>query len=260
MELGILKPDNVWDAYGLTVKDYFITSHNVNNISMPPLMKGTPVGVTIHNTDDINEAANTTDPEQYTRATLNVNQYGASRMGSVRVHFYVDDDEAWQNLPFTYQSWHCGQKGKAETSKAAVGNAQTISIECIMKSVKDSKAEDNCAKLAAYILNKYNLTIDRLFTHNYWCNVRNGRTGTTDELNTTFDGYKGCPIFIRPHWYEFKTVVYNYMRQFKTATSAKYLVVKQFGAYNDQANAKELLQKLKEADKDGYYKIMKVVT
>lgn len=257
MDLSILKPDNAYDAYGLTVKEYFLTDHNVNGISLPSLMKGSPVGVTIHNTDDINEANGTTDPEQYTRATLNVDKNGNSRLGTVRVHFYVDDDEAWQNLPLTYQSWHCGQRGRSETAKAAIGNAQTISIECIMKSVKDAKAEDNCARLAAYLLNKFGLTIDKLFTHNYWCNVRNGKTGTVDELNTLYDGYKGCPIFIRPHWYEFKTIVYNYMKQYK-ATTPQYYVVKQFGAYSDKSNADDLLRKLKASDPDGYYKIMKV--
>ena len=226
---------------------------------MPAVMSGEPIGVTIHNTEDIAEAKGTTDPEQYTRATVNGN------MGTVRVHFYVDDVEAWQNLPLTQQSWHCGQKGKSDNAKSVIGNAQTISIECIMGSVKDSAAEDNCAKLAAYILNKYNLTIDRLFTHNYWCNVRNGVAGSVDELNTKPDGYKGCPIYIRPHWYEFKTVVYNYMRQFKSLsanTDTKkeylYLVVKQFGAYSQKSNAEELLKTLQSKDPNGYYRTLKI--
>jgi len=255
MELGILKPEAEYTANGLKVKRYYLTEHNVNQISLPQLMSGYPVGVTIHNTDDINEAPNTTDPEQYTRATLNVDKYGASRMGSVRVHFYVDDDEAWQNLPLTYQSWHCGQRGKAETAKASVGNAQTISIECIMKSVNDAKAEDNCARLAAYLLDKYGLSIDRLFTHNYWCNVRSGRTGTVDELNMLYDNYKGCPIFIRPHWMDFKKKVMGYME----SKQVQYYVVKQYGAYSDKSNAERILKALQASDPEGYYKIMKAV-
>ena len=39
--------------------------------------------LTLHNTDRISTAANTTPAEQYTRATVNGN------MGTVRVHFYV---------------------------------------------------------------------------------------------------------------------------------------------------------------------------
>lgn len=255
MELGVLKPEAEYTANGLKVKRYYLTEHNVNQISLPQLMSGDPVGVTIHNTDDINEAPNTTDPEQYTRATLNVDKYGASRMGSVRVHFYVDDDEAWQNLPLTYQSWHCGQRGKAETAKAAIGNAQTISIECIMKSVNDAKAEDNCARLAAYLLDKYGLSIDHLFTHNYWCNVRSGRVGTVDELNMLDDNYKGCPIFIRPHWMAFKKKVMGYMK----SKQVQYYVVKQYGAYSDKNNAERILKALQASDPEGYYKIMKAV-
>lgn len=253
--MAFLQPDNIKNFYGVTVKEYNILEHNPNKIAMPAVMSGEPIGVTIHNTEDIKQAQGTTDSEQYTRSTVNGN------MGTVRVHFYVDGVEAWQNLPLTQQSWHCGQKGKSDNAKSVFGNAQTISIECIMGSVKDSAAEDNCAKLAAYILNKYNLTIDRLFTHNYWCNVRNGVTGSIDELNVKPDGYKGCPIFIRPHWYEFKTVVYNYMRQFKstpTESDYQYLVVRQYGAYNQKENADELLKTLKQKDPDGYYKTLRV--
>lgn len=60
--------------------------------------------LTLHNTDRISTAANTTPAEQYTRATVNGN------MGTVRVHFYVDDVGAWQNLPIDYTSWHAWQR------------------------------------------------------------------------------------------------------------------------------------------------------
>ena len=264
IELPILTPSDAYTANGVSIKKYFLTEHNANKISLPSLMQGAPVGVTIHNTDDINEAKGTTDPEQYTRATLNVDKNGNSRLGTVRVHFYVDDDEAWQCLPLNYQSWHCGQKGKAETSKAAIGNDRTISIECIMDGKggdKDKHAEDNCARLAAYILDKYGLTIDNLYTHNYWCNVRNGKTGTVDELNTLYDGYKGCPRFIRPHWADFRSKVLGYMSKTPkpTQSTSQYYVVKQYGAYGDKQNAERVLDLLKSTDPKGYYKIMKVV-
>jgi len=257
--MAFLKPDNTFNIYGVKVNEYNILKHNTNKIAMPELMSGKPIGVTIHNTENI-KVNGTTMSEQYTRATVNGN------MGTVRVHFYVDGVEAWQNLPLTQQSWHCGQKGRADNNASVLGNASTISIECIMGSVKDSASEDNCAKLAAYILNKYGLTIDRLYTHNYWCNVRNGKTGSVDELNLLDDGYKGCPIFIRPHWYEFKTVVYNYMRQFKSITeesvkpetSYQYLVVKQLGAYSNSDNADKMLKEMKKKDPDGYYRVLKM--
>ena len=123
--------------------------------------------LTLHNTDRISTAANTTPAEQYTRATVNGN------MGTVRVHFYVDDVGAWQNLPIDYTSWHAGQKGKADAYGSAAGNMQTISIECIMNGSgdkKDCQARDNAARLTAYLLDTYG---GDLYTHNYWCNVRN---------------------------------------------------------------------------------------
>lgn len=248
----MLKPDRLYTAYGVPVKEYFLTTHNPNRIQMPSVMQGKPIGVTLHNTNDI-KVTNTTMSEQYTRATQNGN------MGTVRVHFYVDGTEAWQNLPLDYQSWHCGQRGRSDNAKSALGNAQTISIECIMKDEKDVHSEDNAAKLIAYLLNQYDLSINNLYTHNYWCNVRNGRNGTVDELNTWYDGYKGCPIFIRPHWYEFKTTVSNYMRQYKNTSQseAQYIVVEQLGAYNNKENADKLLKLLREKNPDKYYKILK---
>lgn len=247
----VLTADRVYEANGVPVKEYFLTQHNPNKISMPSPMAGTPVGVTLHNTNTI-KVSGTTMSEQYTRATQNGN------MGTVRVHFYVDGTEAWQNLPLDWQSWHCGQKGRSDNAKSIIGNGQTISVECIMKDTHDIKSEDNAAKLIAYLLNMYNLGIDKLYTHNYWCNVRNGMTGSVDSLNTVYDGYKGCPIFIRPHWYEFKTTVSNYMRQFKNVeTSEQYIVVEQLGAYKDKANAEAKLKELK-SQKDGYFKILKV--
>ena len=80
----ILTPDRTYNANGLTVKEFLLTKHNDYNISMPTIkIYGNPLGVTIHNTEWINVASNTTPAEQYTRATY----YG--NMRDVRVHFYV---------------------------------------------------------------------------------------------------------------------------------------------------------------------------
>ena len=53
---------------------------------------GKPKGITVHNTGDIKVTSGTSAAEQYTRATFNGN------MSGVVVHFYVWDDEIWQNL------------------------------------------------------------------------------------------------------------------------------------------------------------------
>ena len=253
MELAIIKPDNVYTANGVTVKQYFATAHNPNGISLPSKRTLPLIGVTVHNTNDINEARQTTDPEQYVRATLN------DRMGTVRVHFYVDDDEIWQMLPLDWQSWHAGQAGKGDRNGSAAGNGQTISIECIMdgsRSEKDKRAEDNCARLVAWLLKQHGMnTKENLFTHNYWCNVRNGRKGTIDELNRLYDGYKGCPAYIRPHWSEFVAAVDKYMKGSaeKSSVSAEngYYTV-QVGAFGVKGNAENRLKEAQQYFPDAF--------
>ena len=255
---ALLIPDKRYEENGLKINEYFLTEHNPNRISLPSRRTLPLIGVTVHNTDDIKEQENTTDPEQYARATVN----GA--MGTVRVHFYVDDDEVWQTLPLDWQSWHAGQQGRADAHGSAAGNAQTISIECIMKgdgSEKDERAEDNCARLVAYLLKALGMnTKENLYTHNYWCNVRNGRKGTIDELNKLNDGYKKCPIFIRPHWDKFVEKVNGYMEPKAATISEKEKVEKQYlynvvvGVYGVKTNAEAALKDVKKNYPDAFIK------
>jgi N-acetylmuramoyl-L-alanine amidase CwlA len=200
---SFLQPDSQTVINGVIVNEYSLYKHNVKGISMPPLFKKKIIGVTIHNTDWINAAAGTTPAEQYTRATRNGN------MKTVRVHFYVDNVCAWQNLPYEYQGWHAADG-------SGNGNTATIAIECIMSSKyndKDKRSEDNCARLAAALLKKYGLGIENLYTHTHWLNVRDGIKGTTDYLNTRKNKYKNCPLYILPHWEAFKNKVLMYMGQ-----------------------------------------------
>ena len=183
--MAILKPDTTTKLGGVTVNEYLLTKHNPNKIDMPSIsMDGKVMGVTIHNTDWITTASGTTPAEQYTRATYNGN------MGDVRVHYYVDNTCAWQNLPLTLSGWHAAD-GNGN------GNTRTIAIECIMSSAyndRDKKSEDNCARLAAELLKKHGLTIDNLYTHKHWYNK------------------KYCPAYILPHWNSFKAKVQSYMK------------------------------------------------
>ena len=181
--------------------------------------------------------------EQYVRATYNGN------MNTVRVHFYVDDKEAWQALPLDWQSWHAGQDGKAEANGSHLGNRATISIEVIGNS---AKAEDNAARLIAWLMHKYKFGTDKLFTHNYWCNIRNGKKGTVDELNKAYDGYKGCPVYIRPHWDEFKAKVSGYLEALEAQEEKNVLYRVQVGAFRNEENAKNYLASVKKHFPDAY--------
>lgn len=199
--MAFLIPDNTISMGGVLVNYYPLTEHNPKRIAMPGKMTKSIIGVTIHNTDAIKAASGTTMAEQYTRATVNGN------MNSVRVHYYVDSVCAWQNLPLTQQGWHAAD-GNGN------GNTRTIAIECIMSgkgTAEDKVAEDNAARIAADLLKTYGLGIDCLFTHTHWLNVRDGRKGTVDQLNVMRHPYKMCPLYILPHWQEFKSKVAAYM-------------------------------------------------
>ena len=246
--MAILRPDTTTTLNGVKINEYLLPKHNPNHINMPSVsMESKVIGVTVHNTDWISVASGTTPAEQYTRATVNGN------MKDVRVHYYVDNVCAWQNLPLSLSGWHAADG-------SGNGNRKTIAIECIMSSAynsTDKKSEDNCARLAAALLKKYGLDINHLYTHTHWLNVRDGKSGTVDYLNTTRNPYKMCPAYILPHWAEFKKKVQAYMNVGSStpATSSPkqlYRVRKSWSDAKSQIGAFSSLENAKKACKAGY--------
>lgn len=225
--MGFLQADKKYVACGVTVNEYLLTKHNPKDIAMPGYEMKDIIGVTIHNTDWITTASGTHPSEQYTRATVNGN------MGEVRVHFYVDNVDAWQNLPLNLNGWHAADGD-------GPGNRKTIAIECIMSpnyTGVDKKSEDNAARLAAYLLMKYKLDITHLYTHQHWYSK------------------KYCPAYILPHWDSFVNLVKSYLKTdtsttTPTTSTEMYRVRKtwedsksQVGAYKNLDNAKECCDK-----------------
>ena len=253
--MAFLTPDKAYSLNGVTVKDFLLTEHNQNKISMPTKRTKTLAGITIHNTGII-RVSNTTMAEQYTRATYNGN------MGSVRVHYYVDDKEAWHNLPDTWQGWHSADGNGG-------GNSSTIAIECIMGgNTGYEKSEDNCARLTAYLLYSNGLTTANVFTHTYWLNVRDGRgvNLSKDERCVLAHPYKVCPIYIIPHWSAFISKVDKYLVDLKgkgktntqsTQTVSKVLYTVQTGAFSVRENAETHLKEVKKYFPNAYIKISK---
>ena len=246
--MAILRPDTTTTLNEVKINEYLLTKHNPNRIDMPSVsMESKVIGITVHNTEWISVASGTTPAEQYTRATVNGN------MNDVRVHYYVDNTCAWQNLPHSLSGWHAADG-------SGNGNRRTIAIECIMSSAynaTDKKSEDNCARLAAALLKKYNLGIDHLYTHTHWLNVRDGRNGTIDQLNTMYNRYKMCPLYILPHWAEFKKKVQGYMNAGSAVTPAPaakqlYRVRKSWPNAKSQIRAFSSLENAKKACKTGY--------
>lgn len=247
--MAILTPDKITTLGGVIIKEYLLTRHNPNHIDMPTAqLTGKVLGVTIHNTDRIKTAAGTTPAEQYTRATVNGN------MKTVRVHYYVDSTCAWQNLPLSLSGWHAADG-------SGNGNRRTIAIECIMNGsgdAADKRAEENAVRLAAALLKQYGLGINHLYTHTHWLNVRDGKKGTVDQLNTMHNSYKMCPAYILPHWAEFKKKVQSYLNAGSAsatptpATKQLYRVRKSWADAKSQLGAYSSLENAKKVCKAGY--------
>lgn len=186
---------------------------------------GRAQSVTIHNTNDLANVYD--DGEQYTRATYNEN------MNSSRVHFYTDDTGAWQNLKAgtgitaadpigaAEVSWHSG-----DGSVADGGNMTSLSIEIIMNETPahDDTARDNGARLAAWLLWRHGLSIDKLVTHTYWVNKSAGKkfSDVDEQCTNLVRGKKWCPTYIfgstnhataLKNWKAFKALVKKYLDQ-----------------------------------------------
>ena len=77
-----IKPDKTYKLNGINVKEYFIPSHNVNNLVLPAKRTNKKIiGITIHNTEDLPKIED--DGRNYIASTLNNN------MSQVYVHWYV---------------------------------------------------------------------------------------------------------------------------------------------------------------------------
>lgn len=229
--MAILKPDNVRTEYNLHICEKIIPDGSSLKPNRP--LKNKKVEwVTIHNTPDINEASGTNDAEQYARATFNGNMNGVS------VHYYIDESACWQLLRENEMGYH------AADGKTGPGNSTSLAIEIIMdgsgKSY-DIEAEERGAKLAAILLYKHGLSIDRLTTHNHWYSK------------------KYCPCYILPHWKEFKAKVNSYLTEISESESIKESESKsdsdviykvQIGAFKVKSNAQKLAKKAKMAGFD----------
>lgn len=178
-----LTPDKIRQEYGLEIKEKLIPDGSRLKPNRK-LMGGKVEYITIHNTADIKEAPGTNDAEQYARATYN------DAMGGVSVHYYIDETDCWQLLREDEMGYH------AADGKTGPGNSTSLAIEIIMDgsgSPEDVGAEDRGAQLAAILLHRHGLGIDRLTTHRHWYPA------------------KYCPLYILPHWNAFAAKVKQYL-------------------------------------------------
>lgn len=239
--MALLTPNATYKMNGVTVKEKIIPDGTVWKDAKKAKKAGSSAGklykkqkklsggtgkvksVTIHNTNDLDAVYD--DGEQYTRATYNEN------MNLSRVHFYVDDVCAWQNLRAgtglcdadpvgsAEVSWHAGD-GSALTG----GNMTSLSMEIIMNdtAAHDAKAKDNGARVAAWLLWKHGLTVANLVTHTYWVNKSAGKkfSDVDKQCCNRVSGKKWCPAYIfgstneataLKNWKAFKALVKKYL-------------------------------------------------
>lgn len=246
--MAFLTPDKIRTEHGLVIKEKIIPWGAVwpkdsGDYKKGDLYKadrklsggtGKVKYVTIHNTEDILEARGTNDAEQYTRAT-----WPNCNMGDSRVHYFIDETDCWQNLREDEVGWHAGDD-------RGPGNDSSLAIEIIMDgsgSKADKAAEDRGALLAAILLNRHGLGIDKLKRHKDWSG-------------------KYCPAYIIPHWAAFKAKVETYLKQIQGGTSATKQPVApestgtiyrvQVGAFKAKLGAENLLAKVKAAGFDAF--------
>lgn len=231
---NFLIPQSKYIANGVTVNKYIL-----NEKSNPKAFKWAvsamdkPIGITIHNTDDITVAAGTNSAEQYTRATVNGN------MGGVLVHYYIKGTEVWQNLELDTHGWHSSD-GRGD------GNMRTIAIE-IIETGKNAETEQTAIKLIAYLLDKYGWNADNLYTHKHWSPAG-----------------KNCPAYILPRWDEFKASCAKELGELAALKSSRAEPVTvttnnksklyrvQAGAFTVRENAENVLEKIKAAGIDAF--------
>ena len=190
--MALLTPDETYTTNnGILVSRKFLPESQRPNRKLNT-SDNNPEYITIHNTDDINEATGTNDAEQYARATFNGN------MNGVTVHFYIDETGCWQILPMDEVGYHAADGANGP------GNTKSVAIEIIMdgsgKSY-DTQAEERGAKLAAWLLYKYGLGVDKMVTHQHWYPK------------------KYCPAYILPHWGTFVDNVKKYLSELKGAAT-----------------------------------------
>lgn len=137
-----------------------------------PGIQRTVTSITIHETANPNEGADAQAHSDYLTTTSD----------EVSWHYTVDDHEIYQHLPDNEEAWHSGDRE---------GNHSSIGIELCVNSDGDfDKTMENAAKLTAFLLKEYHLTMDDVKQH------------------YDFNG-KDCPLTIREtgRWDEFLGMV-----------------------------------------------------
>ena len=140
------------NVYGVTFKDMIVPKGNEN---IRPGYAMEPKYITIHETANTSKGANALNHAKYLDS-----QARGNTDRSASWHFTVDDKEIYQHLPLNEVGWHAGNK---------TGNYESIGIEIAVNSDGNyAKAVENARKLAAYLMNELNISLDHVQKHQFW--------------------------------------------------------------------------------------------
>ncbi len=166
-----------------------------------------PQYITIHSTENFSADARK-HAEALKRGALRSGMHpGGNRIGFLIWHFTVDQHMAIQHMPTSEQGEHADFDGP--------GNRLSIGIEmCENRGGNLDVTVDRTAKLAAYLMVKYNIPLSHVVPHYHW--PRRGKNPPN----------KNCPHFLmdngRPgaKWRWFQSKVNDYYQRVRARQSA----------------------------------------
>lgn len=163
------EPENV---YGVTVHNDFISP----DLHCRPGTERKIKYVVIHETANTAKGANAENHSKYLK------DGGA---GNVSWHYTVDEKEIYHHIPDNEVAWHAGERD---------GNEHGIGVELCVNSDGDfEKTFENGARLTAYLLETYDLSIDDVFQHNRFsgknCPTKIRESGRWDEFLSRVEYY-----------------------------------------------------------------------
>ena len=169
---GVRDPANLRQAVDSIDGIPLFTAYIPEDSPGRPGVLRTVESITIHETANTSEGA---DAEAHS-------DYLSTTSDEVSWHYTVDDHQIYQHLPDNEEAWHSGDRE---------GNHSSIGIElCVNADGNFDQTMENAAKLTAFLLKEYDLTIDDVKQH------------------YDFNG-KDCPLIIRQEgrWDEFLRMV-----------------------------------------------------
>ncbi len=158
----------------LPIQQMFVKYNYTTNANVP-------LYIVVHDTGNPGKGANALSHYKYFS--------GGNRNASA--HYFVDDSNIIQIIRDKDQSWHCGDGH----GKYGIRNNNSIGVEiCINQDGNYEKAKSNAIDLIRYLMEKYNIPLDRVVRH--------------------YDASrKNCPASMSANgwaaWYEFKDRLIN---------------------------------------------------